>query len=90
MENKTYSAKVQVNPVVSTETGRAYKSVDHHVCESVRHFLKRRHKVPNRGTQRFSSKVIYGDLELLALDYRRGPHDETSRKAGCGKLACPV
>jgi RNA-directed DNA polymerase len=70
--------------------GRAYKSVDHHVCESVRHFLKRRHKVPNRGTQRFSSKVIYGDLELLALDYRRGPHDETSRKAGCGKLACPV
>jgi RNA-directed DNA polymerase len=70
--------------------GRAYKAVDHHVCGRVRHFLSRRHKVPNRGTCRFPHDMIYGDLGVLPLDYRRVPHNETSRKAGCGKSACPV
>jgi RNA-directed DNA polymerase len=70
--------------------GRAYKAVDHHVCESVRHFLSRRHKVPNRGTKRFPSDLIFGDLGVLPLDYRRGPYNETSRKAGCGRSARPV
>ena len=31
--------------------GKAYKAVDHHVCGRVRHFLTRRHKVPNRGEE---------------------------------------
>jgi len=70
--------------------GRAYKAVDHHVCGRVRHFLRRRHKVPSRGTERFPSDLIFGGLGVLPLDYRRGPYNETSRKAGCGKSACPV
>jgi RNA-directed DNA polymerase len=70
--------------------GRAYKSVDHHVCGRVRHFLRRRHKVPSRGTERFPSDLIFGGLGVLPLDYRRGPYNETSRKAGCGKSARPV
>jgi RNA-directed DNA polymerase len=39
---------------------RAYKAVDHHVCGRVRHFLRRRHKVPSRGTERFPSDLIFG------------------------------
>jgi RNA-directed DNA polymerase len=70
--------------------GRAYKAVDHHVCGRVRHFLRRRHKVPSRGTERFPSDLIFGGLGVLPLDYRRGPYHETSRKAGCGKSARPV
>jgi len=70
--------------------GRAYKSVDHHVCGRVRHFLRRRHKVPSRGTERFPSDLIFGGLGVQPLDYRRGPYNETSRKAGCGKSARPV
>jgi RNA-directed DNA polymerase len=70
--------------------GKAYKAVDHHVCGRVRCFLSRRHKVPNRGTMRFPHDMIYGELGVLALDYRRVPYNETSRKAGCGKSARPV
>ncbi len=70
--------------------GRAYKAVDHHVCGRVRHFLRRRHKVPGRGTERFPTNLIFGRLGALALDYRRGPYNETGRKAGCGKTARPV
>ncbi len=70
--------------------GQAYKAVDHHVCGRVRYFLGRRHKVPGRGTERFPSDVIFGGLGVVALDYRRGPCNETSRKAGCGKSARPV
>lgn len=69
---------------------QAYRAIDHHVCDRVRHFLSRRHKEPSRGTRRFSSDVIFGELGVLALDYRRGPYGETSRKAGCGKSARPV
>ena len=69
---------------------RAYRAIDHHVCERVRHFLSRRHKVPSRGTKRFPSGLIFGGLGVLALDYRRGPYNQTSRKAGCGKSARPV
>jgi len=68
----------------------AYQAVDHHVCGRVRRFLTRRHKVPNRGTRRFPSDMIFGELGVLPLDYRRGPHDEDRRKAGCGKSARPV
>jgi len=69
---------------------RAYRAVDHHVCDRVRHFLRRRHKVPSRGTKQFPSDLIFGGLGVLALDYRRGPYNQTSRKAGCGKSARPV
>lgn len=45
----------------------AYRAADHHVYESVRGFLKRRHKVPSRGTRRFSDHVVYEKLGVLRL-----------------------
>lgn len=53
----------------------AYKAIDRHVCDRVRHFLKRRHKVPGRGTRRFAPSVVYGELGVVRLvtPRRRGP-----------------
>ena len=70
----------------------AYRAVDNYVYERVRHFLVRRHKVPSRGTTRFSAGTVFGDLGVLRLRRvpRRVPRDEASRKAGCGKFARPV
>lgn len=45
----------------------AYRVVDRYVETRVRHFLRRRHKVPTRGTRRFSSDVIFGELGVLRL-----------------------
>jgi RNA-directed DNA polymerase len=45
----------------------AYQAVDHNVYESVRHFLRRRHQVPSRGTNRFSIKAVFGELGVLQL-----------------------
>lgn len=53
----------------------AYKAIDRHVCDRVRHFLKRRHKVPGRGTRQFAPAVVYGELGVvrLTMPRRRGP-----------------
>lgn len=45
----------------------AYRAVDNHVYQSVRHFLRRRHKVQSRGTARFSDEVVFGELGVLRL-----------------------
>lgn len=45
----------------------AYRAVDDHVQMNVRNFLQRRHKVPGRGTRRFSDAVVYGELGVLRL-----------------------
>ena len=45
----------------------AYRAVDNHVQMNVRNFLQRRHKVPGRGTRRFSDAVIFGELGVLRL-----------------------
>lgn len=45
----------------------AYRAVDNYVYESVRHFLRRRHKVQSRGTSRFSDEVVFGELGVLRL-----------------------
>jgi RNA-directed DNA polymerase len=45
----------------------AYRAADHHVCETVRGFLKRRHKVPSRGTRQFSDHVVFERLGVLRL-----------------------
>jgi RNA-directed DNA polymerase len=44
-----------------------YRAVDQHVYESVRHFLKRRHNVPTRGTRQFSRGKVYGKLGVVRL-----------------------
>ena len=46
---------------------QAYRAVDHHVYESVRHFLVRRHHVPGRGNRRFSYDYVYGDGGVMRL-----------------------
>jgi RNA-directed DNA polymerase len=45
----------------------AYRGVDNCVLERVRHFLRRRHKVPSRGTACFSDEVVFGELGVLRL-----------------------
>lgn len=45
----------------------AYRAVDQYVSARVRHFLRRRHKVPTRGIRRFSAEVIFGELGVLRL-----------------------
>src|SRR5262249_55162192 len=42
-----------------------YRAVDNYVYQSVRHFLRRRHKVQSRGTTRFSDEVVFGTLGVL-------------------------
>ena len=53
----------------------AYNAIDRHVCDRVRHFLARRHKVPGRGTRRFAPRMVYGELGVIRLTAprRRGP-----------------
>lgn len=45
----------------------AYRAVDNHVYDRVRSFLRKRHKVQGRGTQRFSDDVVFGELNVLRL-----------------------
>jgi RNA-directed DNA polymerase len=45
----------------------AYRAVDHYVYGSVRHFMKRRHKVSSPGTARFSDNIVFGKLGVLRL-----------------------
>jgi len=47
---------------------RAYRAVDHYVADAGQHFLRRRHKVPTRGTQRFGPQHIFGRLGVLRLE----------------------
>src|SRR4029450_6988025 len=45
-----------------------FRGIDYYVYERVRDFLARRHKVPRRGTRRFSYEVIYGARGVPPLD----------------------
>ncbi|MBV8917227.1 group II intron reverse transcriptase/maturase [Bradyrhizobium sp.] len=45
----------------------AYRAVDNHVYDRVRHFLVRRHKVPSHGTRRFPREAVFGVLGVLHL-----------------------
>ena len=45
----------------------AYRAIDNHVYDHVRHFLVRRHKVRGRGTRRFSREHVFGELGVLHL-----------------------
>lgn len=46
---------------------QAYRAVDHHVYESVRHFLARRRNEPGRGTRRFSHDYVFGEGGVMRL-----------------------
>jgi RNA-directed DNA polymerase len=45
----------------------AYRAIDNYVYQSVRNFLRRRHKVQSRATTRFSDEVVFGELGVLRL-----------------------
>jgi len=45
----------------------AYQAVDHYVCDRVRRFLAKRHKMHNRGAQRFPRAKIFGELGVRQL-----------------------
>jgi len=51
---------------------KAYRVLDEHVEERVRHFLRRRHKVSSQGTSQFSRKKIFGELGVIRLSGRIG------------------
>jgi RNA-directed DNA polymerase len=51
----------------------AYRSVDSHVYERMRNFLRRRHKVSTRGTRPFGWERVFGSLGVISLGaVRRG------------------
>ena len=73
----------------------AYRAVNHYVYERVRNFLRRRHKVPSRGTTRFSDAIVFGKLACCVSatciwGHFRELDGEVCRKAGCSKWARPV
>ncbi len=46
---------------------KAYRAVDNHTAERVRHFLRQRHRVPTRGTRLLTNETIFGRLGVLRL-----------------------
>jgi RNA-directed DNA polymerase len=47
--------------------GLAYRDVEGHGYDRVRNFLKRRHKLPGRGTREFSGTRVFGELGVHRL-----------------------
>jgi RNA-directed DNA polymerase len=45
----------------------AYRAVDNHVAERVRHFLKQRHHIPTRGTRALAADNVFGTFGVLRL-----------------------
>lgn len=45
----------------------AYRAIDNHVMTRVQRFLSKRHKVPSRGTARFSRDIVFGELGVISL-----------------------
>jgi len=46
---------------------QAYRAVDNHTAERVRHFLRQRHHVPTRGTRILADETIFGPLGVFRL-----------------------
>jgi len=49
----------------------AYETVDQHVYDRTRHFLRQRHKVQGRGADQFSREYVYGELAVRCLRRER-------------------
>ena len=48
-------------------TATAYRAVDEHVYDKVRHFLRRRHKVSSHGIRQFPEERVFGSLGVVRL-----------------------
>jgi RNA-directed DNA polymerase len=46
---------------------KAYRAVDQHVYDVVRHFLRRRHQVSSQGTRQFPEERVFGSLGVMRL-----------------------
>ena len=46
---------------------KAYRAVDAYVYDTVRHFLRRRHKVSSQGTSQFPEERVFGTLGVIRL-----------------------
>jgi RNA-directed DNA polymerase len=53
-------------------TAKAYRAVDEYVYDTVRHFLRRRHKVSSQGTRQFPWERVFGSLGVIRLQGPRG------------------
>ena len=51
--------------------GRAYGAIDRHAQHRLRQWLRRKHKVPGRGTSRFPAKNLYEVFGLVRLEQQR-------------------
>jgi group II intron reverse transcriptase/maturase len=49
---------------------KAYRVVDSHTRYRLRRWLRKKHKVPGQGTNRFSDAYLYGPLQLVRLEQR--------------------
>jgi RNA-directed DNA polymerase len=49
------------------------RAIESHLYDRVRNFLVRRHKVPSRGTRRFSKDAVFGPMGLPRLRHCRKP-----------------
>jgi RNA-directed DNA polymerase len=49
----------------------AYRAIDNHVMKRVQRFLVNRHRVPSRGTARYSRETVFCALGLLSLRTRQ-------------------
>lgn len=45
----------------------AYRAVDNHVLRRTRKFLVKRHKVPTRGTRRFTDRTVFEEMGVVRL-----------------------
>jgi RNA-directed DNA polymerase len=48
-------------------TSKAYRAVDEHVYDKVRHFLRRRHKVSSQGTHQFPEERVFSSMGVVRL-----------------------
>jgi RNA-directed DNA polymerase len=55
-------------------TSKAYRAVDQHVYDKVRHFLRRRRKVSSHGTRQFPEERVFGSLGVIRLQGPMGVH----------------
>jgi len=45
----------------------AYRAVDNHVLRRTRKFLVQRHKVPTRGTRRFTARTVFEEMGVVRM-----------------------
>jgi Group II intron, maturase-specific domain/Reverse transcriptase (RNA-dependent DNA polymerase) len=66
-------------------TAKAYRAVDAHVYDCVRHFLRRRHQVSSQGTCQFPEERVFGSLGVARLQGPMGARSLSLRMKPVGK-----